>query len=197
MNQQERFNVAYHQSRPPIVQRLRETANLADRQQKASSITLPLDYNIDIQVWDAFTTMSMRESYGYRWVPSSLQPPIPPPTFLPVPPGGILVSTDILAYPKNPEPRNFGIHDYFQTVATLNELEFYTANRDRYIYLAAGAYGSPATEADLSTSPSTVFPGAAVHFGILLEKTGRVFDAEDLSTVIPGGTAAVRAFIGL
>lgn len=75
-----------------------------------------LDAMIDIQGWDPFTTMTVRQAYGYTWVPSALQagvsvaPGLNEPGQVPYDPnnppaGSIKVTLNLADYPQFDPPK--------------------------------------------------------------------------------------------
>jgi hypothetical protein len=76
---QQVFDNTYWASQPAAVQPLRTMQNQAERSALASQLASE-GYSIDVPImvwgWDPSTTMSMRESEGYSWVPSALQNPV-------------------------------------------------------------------------------------------------------------------------
>ena len=99
---------AYWSQQPPEVQQLQTIDDYADREAKAWDLTrqgFTIDYQIMVARWDPLNAMSIRKFYGYTWVPSMGQPPIPvvPGIVFPgettydpdaPPPGSVAVSTD-------------------------------------------------------------------------------------------------------
>jgi len=69
----------YWASQPAAVQQLRNIQNPNQRAELANQLAGE-GYKIDLPImvwgWDPVTTMQMRESYGYTWVPSLGQQPI-------------------------------------------------------------------------------------------------------------------------
>ena len=76
---QQVFDNTYWASQPAAVQPLRTMQNQAGRSALAAQLASE-GYSIDVPImvwgWDPSTTMSMRESEGYSWVPSALQNPV-------------------------------------------------------------------------------------------------------------------------
>ena len=70
---------AYWSQQPAAVQQLRYMPKESDRQKLAEQLA-GQGYSIDVPVmvwgWDAGETMSLRQSYGYTWVPSANNAPI-------------------------------------------------------------------------------------------------------------------------
>ena len=70
---------AYWSQQPPAVQHLRD---MKDRSQRAAvgAQLASEGYSIDVPImvwgWDPAITTQLRQSYGYTWVPSALQPPV-------------------------------------------------------------------------------------------------------------------------
>jgi hypothetical protein len=68
---------AYWAKQPAAVQQLREIDNMDERKALAAQLA-SAGYTIDVPImvwgWDAGKVMQARESYGYTWVPSALQP---------------------------------------------------------------------------------------------------------------------------
>jgi hypothetical protein len=110
---QQQFDLAYWASQPPEVQALRAITDADQRAAQAATLAtngFTIDVPIMVWGWDAYLVMTMREQFGYTWVPSALQPPVasaPGDTepgvaaYNPLnpPPGSILVSTNIQNYP--------------------------------------------------------------------------------------------------
>lgn len=110
---QQQFDQAYWASQPPEIQSLQ---NIGDQNQRAAQAAqlatngFTIDIPIMVWGWDAFLMMTLREQFGYTWVPSALQAPvtIAPGTAQPgvapydplhPPPGSIKVSTNTADYP--------------------------------------------------------------------------------------------------
>lgn len=78
-NAHQSFNDAYWAKQPTAVQALRNIDDTADRTQLASQLA-GQGYTIDVPImawgWDPSVVTSLRQSYGYTWVPSALQNPI-------------------------------------------------------------------------------------------------------------------------
>lgn len=102
----------YWASQPPAVQALQQFSGVA-RAKQAMALAAE-GYTIDVAImangWDAVKTMQLRQSYGYTWVPSALQPAVlvPPGLSFPgfpnydasvIPSGSIKVSLDAADYP--------------------------------------------------------------------------------------------------
>ena len=70
---------AYWSKQPAAVQQLREVDDLSQRQALAARLASQ-GYQIDVPVmvwgWDAGKTTSLRQTFGYTWVPSALQQPV-------------------------------------------------------------------------------------------------------------------------
>lgn len=128
------FDDAYWLSQPPEVRALRGTQPTQAQQAGGASGWYPMDndlrrdraiqlaikgYKIDTQImvwgWDPFKVQSLRLSFGYKWVPNALQPPVQAapglggPGITPYdpnnPPGGaIKVSLDLDDYPPFDPP---------------------------------------------------------------------------------------------
>jgi len=101
---------AYWAEQPPAVQAL-QNMDPADRMAAAQQLAQQ-GYTIDVPImawgWDPLTTMVERQNYGYTWVPSALQSPVPLPPGLSFPglpnydpnnppAGSIKVTTDFAA----------------------------------------------------------------------------------------------------
>ena len=73
------FDDAYWAKQPTAVQALRNIDDTAERTQLASQLA-GQGYTIDVPImawgWDPLIVTSLRQSYGYTWVPSALQNPI-------------------------------------------------------------------------------------------------------------------------
>lgn len=192
------FNRAYHLSKPADVQRMREIGNPALRKARAEQIMnqYVIDLEVDVDGSDAFDTHTKRPENGWAWYPSMSQPPVQPPTALPVPGGSIKSSTDLHDYLPLTPPRSFTIANFFATVSWLNEQGIYTANPDRHMCLPGGLSASEAMVEKLTTimEQTFVFDGAQGHFGIAIAGTGKIVDAEEISLLIPN-VDAVRAYI--
>lgn len=115
------LEAAYWASKPPEVAALRELApGSPAREVEARRLALAgniIDVPIDVWGWVVFMTMTLREQFGYTWVPSALQPALvnTPGNNLPgqspydpanPPEGSIKVSVDLKDYPayKVPQP---------------------------------------------------------------------------------------------
>lgn len=114
MNEREQFNAAYWGSFAPVVQALSGLeAFSAERMDAAIALAQSghlIDHQIQAVGASAYETMKLRELYGYTWVPSLLQPPVPiaPGIAIPgqpmydataPPAGSIKVSSKIEDYP--------------------------------------------------------------------------------------------------
>ncbi len=91
---------AYWNAQPPAVQQLREMTSESQRQALASTLASQ-GYKIDVPImvwgWDAAKVTTLRQGYGYTWVPAMGQAPIQ------VAPG--LNEPGLTAYnPNNPPP---------------------------------------------------------------------------------------------
>lgn len=75
----EAYDAAYWASQPAAVQQLQNIQDPAQRTELATQLASE-GYTIDVPImvwgWDPGTTMQLRESYGYTWVPSALQQPV-------------------------------------------------------------------------------------------------------------------------
>ena len=73
-------NDVYWAKQPKAVQQLRNIQDTGQRSLLATQLASQ-GYSIDVPVmvwgWDAGITTQLRQSYGYTWVPSALQQPIP------------------------------------------------------------------------------------------------------------------------
>ena len=73
------FDDAYWANQPTAVQALRNVDDTAERTELASQLA-GQGYTIDVPImawgWDPSVVTSLRQSYGYTWVPSALQNPI-------------------------------------------------------------------------------------------------------------------------
>lgn len=114
------FDNAYWASFPPAVAALRSmpvdnAAATANGRTETAMTLATQGYLIDVPImvwgWDAFLVMTMRQQFGYTWVPSALMAPVemapgittpgaapynPNP---PYPAGAIVVSTSLASYP--------------------------------------------------------------------------------------------------
>lgn len=112
------FNAAYWLSQPPPVQAL-QGQQQGDALTEAATNLAIQGYVIDVPImvwcWDPFQVMTLRQQYGYTWVPSALQPnvaiapglgsPSAPPYDPNNPPAAsIKVSTNIADYPPYKAP---------------------------------------------------------------------------------------------
>lgn len=73
------YNKTYHDHWPAPIRSLLDEPDISKRQSSYLALAqqgLPVDVPIMVWGWDPWTTMSMRVSYGYTWVPSALQQPI-------------------------------------------------------------------------------------------------------------------------
>jgi hypothetical protein len=71
---------AYWSAQPAAVQTLKDIRDPAEREARGLALAnqgYAIDYQIMVAGWDPLNTMSIRKFYGYTWVPSMLQPPIP------------------------------------------------------------------------------------------------------------------------
>jgi hypothetical protein len=110
---QQQFDLAYWASQPPAVQALQSVADQDQRATNAAQLAtegFTIDVPIMVWGWDAYLVMTMRDQFGYTWVPSALQPPvtIAPGSAQPgviaydplhPPAGSIKVSTNIQDFP--------------------------------------------------------------------------------------------------
>jgi hypothetical protein len=73
------FDDAYWAKQPPAVQALRNMGDYDQRTQLAAQLTAQ-GYDIDVPImvwgWDPGKITAARQSYGYTWVPSAMQPAI-------------------------------------------------------------------------------------------------------------------------
>src|SRR5271155_2187828 len=109
---QQQFDQAYWASQPPQIQALPSITDPDQRAAEAATLAtsgFTIDVPIMVWGWDPYLVMTMREQFGYTWVPSALQPPvtIAPGTAQPgvvaydplhPPAGSIKVSTNIADY---------------------------------------------------------------------------------------------------
>ena len=122
----EAFNAAYWAAQPLEVRQLADMEPFSsERLAKACELAekFPIDGEIMARGMSAWETMKLRRIYGYTWVPSLLQEPIPLAPGLEVPgmrpydparppAGSISVSDDINSYPAfdhAPEPTPFQV----------------------------------------------------------------------------------------
>jgi hypothetical protein len=192
--QQLAFNRAYHLSRHPEIQRLREMNEVGPRKERALGLMnrYVIDGDLDVMRGDPFTGMMLRKNHGYDWVPGYHQQGLGGQG--PTPAGSVSVITDInLLTPWSP-PRKFTEGDFFNLVTWLNTNGIYTGNPDRMKYLNMPA--DEATPNDLRQTPTFVLEGAIPHFGVVINGTGRIFEAEELDLLRPD-IDAVRRFVGL
>jgi hypothetical protein len=73
------FDDAYWAGQPEAVQQLRNVEDPDQRTQMATNLANQ-GYSIDVPImvwgWDPSQVTSLRQGYGYTWVPSALQNPI-------------------------------------------------------------------------------------------------------------------------
>jgi hypothetical protein len=116
------FDQLYWAHQPPETRALPAIDDETQRTARAIELAgkgFIVDVPIMLWLWDALKCMQLRQSYGYTWVPSAMQPPIhvapglffpgqPPYDPLHPPPGSILVSLDPSDYPPfdPPSPPN-------------------------------------------------------------------------------------------
>lgn len=120
---EQQFNEMYWAHQPPEVRAQRgnmDSSEAATLAMKGYAIDVP----IMVWGWSAYNVMSLRQSYGFTWVPSALQPPLAngPGVTLPnqepydpknPPAGSIKVSLDPTDYPPFVEtPTNAPAVDY-------------------------------------------------------------------------------------
>ncbi len=113
------FDTAYWSSQPPAVASLQSIAGEGQRETVAQALAqqgMIIDVAIMVWGWDPWKVMLLRQTYGYTWVPSMLQPNVtaapggmPPfgqPPYDPnnPPRGSIKVSTSIADYPPFTPP---------------------------------------------------------------------------------------------
>ena len=70
------FDKAYWASEPPELQALPAIEDLTQRSTRAAVLATQgfiVDVPIMVWGWDPYLVMTMRENYGYTWVPSALQ----------------------------------------------------------------------------------------------------------------------------
>jgi hypothetical protein len=68
------FDKAYWASEPPELQALPAIADFTQRTTRASVLAAQgfiVDVPIMVWGWDPYLVMTMRENYGYTWVPSA------------------------------------------------------------------------------------------------------------------------------
>ena len=74
------FDDAYWAAQPAAVQQLRTIDDQGQRTTMATQLATQ-GYKIDVPImvwgWDPSQVTSLRQSYGYTWVPSALQNPVP------------------------------------------------------------------------------------------------------------------------
>jgi hypothetical protein len=74
------FDQTYWAHQPPETRALPTVDDETQRAARAIELAgkgFIVDVPIMIWLWDALKCMQLRQSYGYTWVPSALQPPIP------------------------------------------------------------------------------------------------------------------------
>jgi len=79
MSDQTTFDAAYWASQPEPVATLQSISDPAARQAAAATLAAQgyvIDVPIDAWSWDPYQVMTLRQQYGYTWVPSALQPPV-------------------------------------------------------------------------------------------------------------------------
>ena len=78
-NAQQSFDEAYWAQQPAAVQQLQYIEDPGQRTELAEQLASQ-GYSIDVPImawgWDPSTTTTLRETYGYTWVPSALQSPV-------------------------------------------------------------------------------------------------------------------------
>lgn len=98
----------YWAAQPPAVRALRNVPSGAERDIQAQALAqggYALDVAIMVWNWDAVTTMGVRQSLGFSWVPSALQAPLNGAIGTGAPPSGsIRVSTNAADYPPYDPP---------------------------------------------------------------------------------------------
>jgi hypothetical protein len=103
---QQAFDNAYWAEQPAAVQALRTMQNSGERTALATQLANE-GYSIDVPImvwgWDPSITTSMRQSYGYTWVPSALQSGIE------MAPGLPSVGTQAAYDPNNPPPGSIAV----------------------------------------------------------------------------------------
>lgn len=167
------FDTAYWLSFDPKVQALRnipvdvnmpETGGRTKTAMSLATEGFVIDVPIMVWGWDAYLTMTLREQYGYTWVPSALMPPVQMAPGVPPlagmapydpnnpPKGAIMVSVNPAAYPPFEKPvlpippgtptslvginEGAGYYQAFpQAIAQLQDGEEYTADpRGKFIF---------------------------------------------------------------
>jgi hypothetical protein len=112
------FDQIYWAHQPPETRALPDIDDETQRTARAIELAgkgFIVDVPIMLWLWDALKCMQLRQSYGYVWVPSALQPPIAvapglvvpgQPVYDPLhpPPGSIVVSVDPADYPPFDPP---------------------------------------------------------------------------------------------
>lgn len=109
------FDAAYWAAQPPEVQALQNLSSPATTALALAAKGFSIDVPIMVWKWDPWKVMRLRQSYGYTWVPSALQPPIQEapginePGLTPYDPnnppaGSIKVSTNIADFPAFAPP---------------------------------------------------------------------------------------------
>ena len=110
---QQQFDQAYWASQPPEIQALQQIGDQNQRAAQAAQLAtngFTIDIPIMVWAWDPFLMMTLREQFGYTWVPSALQPAVTiapgtaqakvaPYDPLHPPPGSIKVSTNVADFP--------------------------------------------------------------------------------------------------
>ena len=135
-------NDAYWAQQPAVVQELRGMTDHNEREAKALALAqqgYTIDYQIMVAGWDPLNTMSIRKFYGYTWVPSMLQSPIP------VVPG--VHFADLPVYdPNSPPAGSVAVTTDFAIGKTVPQWESYNA---------VTTPGSPATSSARTAATTT------------------------------------------
>jgi hypothetical protein len=112
------FDAAYWNAQPPPVEALQNIAGETQRQAAAQALAQNgqiIDLAIMVWGWEPWKVMTLRQSYGYTWVPNIVQPNVTAapgvtgPNIVPYnpadpPPGSIKVSTNLADYPPYTPP---------------------------------------------------------------------------------------------
>jgi len=194
------FNRAYHLSRNHDIQRAREIGEKPERVVELTrlySAGNDIDPEIDVDLMDAWLTMGSRLRRGQTqvdiWVP-----PGPSPS----PMRTIKVSTDIADYPPCHPARHFGSSNFFELKDWLDDHGIMTGNEERRHFMPAGLLTCSVEEVHLPPGES-YFDGAIVHYAVVINTTGKAFDAEALTVIRDAAedddaaVAAIKAYVGL
>jgi len=185
------FNLAYHRSKDPRLQRAREVApGFATPKGKPIRHTLmedlarimSVDPEIDYDNLDPYLTMRARLATGKTQF-DALQPPGA--ALMPA----IRSTINLVDYPPIDPQRSFTQQDYFDTVNVVIELGYIPGNEDRLFVLPGGHPAAAATRANLRgifPPPPMIAQWQTIpHFGIVINGVRQdgelIIDAEELA----------------